>query len=310
MIWLFFGLFILVFAASVTFRLIVLHPLAVPRYGLVDLFKYFKYKQYNECKTGELVAYVGLFGKGKTLSAVHKVCTLYHLYNGTISVPTLYRYLDSGVLSVGNESLISGKRPRRCRKAKPHNIQNPLAKSITQRPEYVNLRDEVGHWEMDTVVGEKKAGQSCLLVLTERMSRKEIIIKMAGKTAACTVRALDILQRRYGADFPRIFKTITVDNGCEFADVKGIEKDGRTQLYFCHPYSSWERGSNENLNKMIRRFVPKGFSINKVSRKQVHRIQTFMNSYPRKILGWRCADDVFYEAFLKEGINLTGYQKQ
>ena len=132
----------------------------------------------------------------------------------------------------------------------------------------------------------------------------------AGKTAACTVRALDILQRRYGADFPRIFKTITVDNGCEFADVKGIEKDGRTQLYFCHPYSSWERGSNENLNKMIRRFVPKGFSINKVSRKQVHRIQTFMNSYPRKILGWRCADDVFYEAFLKEGINLTGYQKQ
>lgn len=81
-IWLFFGLFILVFAASVTFRLIVLHPLAVPRYGLVDLFKYFKYKQYNECKTGELVAYVGLFGKGKTLSAVHKVCTLYHLYNG------------------------------------------------------------------------------------------------------------------------------------------------------------------------------------------------------------------------------------
>lgn len=231
-------------------------------------------------------------------------------FNTTISVPTLYRYLDSGVLSVGNESLISGKRPRRCRKAKPHNIQNPLAKSITQRPEYVNLRDEVGHWEMDTVVGEKKAGQSCLLVLTERMSRKEIIIKMAGKTAACTVRALDILQRRYGADFPRIFKTITVDNGCEFADVKGIEKDGRTQLYFCHPYSSWERGSNENLNKMIRRFVPKGFSINKVSRKQVHRIQTFMNSYPRKILGWRCADDVFYEAFLKEGINLTGYQKQ
>lgn len=70
-IWLFFGLFILIFAASVTFRLIVLHPLAVPRYGLVDLFKYFKYKQYNECKTGELVAYVGLFGKGKTLSAVH-----------------------------------------------------------------------------------------------------------------------------------------------------------------------------------------------------------------------------------------------
>ena len=108
----------------------------------------------------------------------------------------------------------------------------------------------------------------------------------------------------------RIFKTITVDNGCEFADVKGIEKGGRTQLYFCHPYSSWERGSNENLNKMIRRFVPKGFSINKVSRKQVHQIQTFMNSYPRKILGWRCADDVFYEAFLKEGINLTGYQKQ
>ena len=68
-------------------------------------------------------------------------------FNTTISVPTLYRYLDSGVLSVGNEALISGKRPRRCRKAKPHNIQNPLAKSITQRPEYVNLRAEVGHWE-------------------------------------------------------------------------------------------------------------------------------------------------------------------
>ena len=75
-IWLFFGLFILVFAASVTFRLIVLHPLAVPRYGLVDLFKYFKYKQYNECKTGELVAYVGLFGKGKTLSKLYELTLL------------------------------------------------------------------------------------------------------------------------------------------------------------------------------------------------------------------------------------------
>ncbi len=156
------------------------------------------------------------------------------------------------------------------------------------------------NWEMDTVIGRIKGGGSVLLVLTERLTRYEIIMKMKHKTAAEVVRCLSRLERKYGSRFKRVFRTITVDNGSEFMDTEGMEKSCRTkgkriQIFYCHPYSSWERGSNENANAIIRRFIPKGTLIEEYSEKQILKIEQWINNYPRKILGYQNARTLYEE---------------
>ena len=145
---------------------------------------------------------------------------------------------------------------------------------------------------MDTVIGkktrrprrgaQKAAGKPVLLVLTERKTRQEIIRKIANKRPESVVRELNILERKYGSLFPKVFKSITVDNGSEFYDVAGIQKsvlrkDGRTTLYFCHPYSSYERGTNENLNRMVRRKYPKGTDFGTVTKEDIQAVEDWIN---------------------------------
>ena len=174
--------------------------------------------------------------------------------------------------------------------------------SIEHRPEEVYARTTVGHWEMDSVLGKKKT-KPALLVLSERLSRKELIIKVQDHTAASVVRALDRLERKMGSPaFRATFKSITVDNGSEFADVDGMERScrrngPRTKVYYCHPYSSWERGTNENTNGLIRRWFPKGTDFSKVSVQEIQKVEDWLNAYPREILGFRSADAVFSTAF-------------
>lgn len=136
--------------------------------------------------------------------------------------------------------------------------------------------------------------------MTERKTRYEVIVKMKDQTAASVVSALDRLERRYGAIFYKIFQTITVDNGSEFSDCAGIErscrrKGSRTKVFYCHPYSSYERGSNENLNKMIRRHYPKGTDFRKVTAMAIKWVEDWINRYPRGILGYRSSVEVFEE---------------
>ena len=135
-------------------------------------------------------------------------------------------------------------------------------RSIEKRSPEIDDRAEIGHWEMDCVEGKKKTKET-LLVLTERKARKEIMVKMKDKTTGSVVAALDRLERRYGKLFSKVFQTITVDNGTEFSDVAGLErsclhKGKRTTVFYCHPYSSYERGTNENTNGMIRRWFQRG----------------------------------------------------
>ena len=163
--------------------------------------------------------------------------------------------------------------------------------SIEKRPKEIAKRDTFGHWEFDTVIGTKNKGETAL-TLTERLTRMEIILKSPDKSASSTVLMLNRLERRIGSlNFRRIFKSITCDNGTEFSDCHGIEfspytKRRRTTLYYCHPYCSSERGSNENQNGFIRRFMPKGTPISKYSNQQIQNIQNFINEYPRAIFGW------------------------
>ncbi len=224
-----------------------------------------------------------------------------------ISEKTIYNYIDKGVfLRLERADLPQkGKRKRKYDKVKSKPARAPKGESIENRPQEINDRETFGHWEMDCVEGKKKTKEA-LLVLSERLTRQEIIIKMPDKTAASVVKALNRLERKYGRRFPQVFKSITVDNGSEFADCAGIEKSifgrgkrKRTTVYYCHPYSAYERGTNENTNKMIRRFLPKGTDFRQVSVEYVARVEAWINNYPREILGFETSGALF-ERYLAE----------
>ena len=157
---------------------------------------------------------------------------------------------------------------------------------------------------MDTVVGLRGKSKKSLLVLTERKTRKEIIMELKRHTAAEVVKSLNKLERKWGKMFYKVFKTITVDNGSEFADFEGMEKaarrkGSRVKLYYCHPYSSCERGSNENQNRMIRRHVPKGTDFDTVSGDTVKQIESWINNYPRRLFNYGTAEERFNEEMAK-----------
>lgn len=223
-------------------------------------------------------------------------------FRTSICTRTLYNYIDKQVfLRITNRHLLrKGQRKQPYKRVHAVRTKKPLCTSIEDRPEAAHSRQEIGHWEMDTVVGKSKGAGQALLVLTERLTRQEMILKLKRKTSAEVVTALNRLERRYGKRFPTLFKSITVDNGSEFMDTAGMEKsvrtkNPRTKVYYCHPYSSWERGSNENANAIIRRFIPKGTPIENYSAKEVQQIEDWINNYPRKILGFRCSNDLFME---------------
>ncbi len=191
------------------------------------------------------------------------------------------------------------KRKRKYRKVKTAK-RAPRGKSIEKRPAEVEGREVFGHWEMDTVYSGKQTSKKALLVLTERKTRKEIIERMPDRTEESTIKALDRIERRFGAIFRKVFKTITVDNGGEFSNVERLEqsairKGKRTSFFYCHPYSSFERGSNENQNRMIRRRYPKGTDFGKVSTAEIKNLEQWINNYPREILGWKTSEMCFRE---------------
>ena len=206
-----------------------------------------------------------------------------------ITVKTLYNNIDKGELNISRKDLLR-KDGWKQEKTKPRKASNNLkGESIDNRPEQANSRSEYGHWEMDLIVS-CKGGKGALLTLTERKWREEIIIRLPDKTQRAVKRALDRLERRYGDKFGEKFKTVTTDNGSEFLDFQSLEKSCRRKakrfkMYFAHPYSSWERGSNENANGIIRRFFPKGTDFSKVSISKIQAVEDWINDYPRRILG-------------------------
>ena len=129
---------------------------------------------------------------------------------------------------------------------------------------------------------------------------------MPDGTMASVVAVLDTLEKKLGSvNFRRIFQTITVDNGSEFQDWEGMTRSGdgeRTHIYYCHPYSAFERGSNENGSRMIRRRVPKGTDFTWITKADTLEVQRWVNEYPRGILGGRCAARVLMELAQEVGI--------
>lgn len=225
-------------------------------------------------------------------------------FNTMVSKTTLYRYIDSGLfLTLTNKDLpVKRKRSRKHRIIRAKRASQGI--SIEKRPEDIAARDRAGHWEMDCVVG-RHGSKKTLLVLTERYTRMELVRLMPDKTMRSVTKALDGIEKQCGSRlFRSIFKTITVDNGSEFSDCDGMERSirggRRTSIYYCHPYSAYERGSNENANKLIRRHYPKGMSFDKVSKKSIRKLQNWINDYPREIFGYHSSRDVFEACY--EGV--------
>lgn len=211
-------------------------------------------------------------------------------FKTTVCRTTLYSYIDRGVFrQLTNNDL--WEKPRRKKKAeKPEQrVVHPKLPSIEERPQHINDRSEPGHWEMDLIIGKGKTGP-VLLTMTERRSREELIFKLPDKKAA-TIRAVfDRMERRM-PDFKQRFKSITTDNGSEFLEyeqlIKSVKSGKRFDIYYCHSYAAWEKGTVENHNRMIRRWFPKGTDFSKITKKRIAAVQDWMNNYPRKVLNWK-----------------------
>ena len=143
--------------------------------------------------------------------------------------------------------------------------------SIELRPKSVEDREEFGHWKIDTVLGKIEADE-VLLAFDERKTRKRYIMRLPAKKAQCVNEALETLKEEYGDKFNQVFKSITADNGSEFANLSSIG----VPVYFAHPYSSWERGTNDRQNGLVRFFIPKGKPISQVSDRTIKRAEDWI----------------------------------
>lgn len=207
------------------------------------------------------------------------------------STSTVYRYIDHGCTELNNTDLPK-KLSRRLKHAgKQHDRLNKrvLGQSIEERPAEVEDRQVLGHWEGDLVKGKRTESEPALLTLTERVSRYEIIIKLSDYHAETCLQGLQAVLDDYGHDY---FKSITFDNGSEFSLLSQVNG---TDIYFAHPYSPWERGSNENQNGLIREYIPKGRSMHDVSIIDLQAIQDVLNQRPRRSLDYRCAAELYID---------------
>ena len=209
----------------------------------------------------------------------------------TLCTKTIYNYIDLGLIRIKNHHLPLKLR----RKAKGSVIRKNkkiLGDSISDRPEHINDREEFGHWEIDTVIGSKSKKDEALLTLVERKTRNTLVRKIPGKTVEAVMAELERLREDFGSGFSRVFKTITSDNGSEFSDLATLEISD-TKVYFTHPYSSFERGTNERHNGLLRRFIPKGKWIAGYSHEGIGLLEDWINGLPRKILGYKAPEELF-----------------
>ena len=160
--------------------------------------------------------------------------------------------------------------------------------SIDERPEVVNERSRIGDWEADTVIG--KQGSAVLVTLVERKTRWSMIGKAPDRTAK-KVRAVIVKRLLPLASH---VKTLTYDNGKEFALHLDIDEVLQSNGYFAHPYHSWERGLNENTNGLIRQFFPKGKDLSEVTDEEIQSVMDKLNNRPRKCLGFKTPNQVFF----------------
>lgn len=210
----------------------------------------------------------------------------------SISHEAIYRHIYLTPQGALNKKLIkllvrkkTRRRPAKKRRGTGSKIINQV--SIDNRPKHIDLRKEIGHWEGDLVIG--KNHKSAIGTIVERKSRFTLIVKLKSKKAEEIAKMFSRILNKLN---PVVKKTMTYDNGIEMAKHEIITQKTAVKIYFAHPYSSWERGTNENTNGLIRRYLPKGTDFNQIDEKLLITIQDKLNNRPLKIIGYKTPKEI------------------
>ena len=221
---------------------------------------------------------------------VHSVDTFVHTYRlqhvdaVVPSTKTLYNYIHQGLLEIKAIDLPRAVRIRKKFNKRP-STKKYLGKSIEERPEEINNRSRFGDWEIDSVfLGGKTVGEPSILTLVERQTRYAVTKKLVEKKAECVNQAVLECMKPYP------IKSITADNGNEFSSLSKIEG---LDVYFAHAYSSYERGTNENFNGLLREFIPKGISLKELNPTLLEDYTKAINERPRRIHDYQSAKKLF-----------------
>ena len=203
------------------------------------------------------------------------------------SVRTIYRWIYEKYVDVNLKVL---RRKGKSHGKKETRGKYTLGKTIRKRDKSVYKRAEFGHWEADTVVSGQGKSKVCFATLAERKTRYYIAIKMPNRTADTMAKTIISALSM----FPKgAVKTITCDRGAEFANWQTIEETLNCNIYFADPYCAWQKGTNENLNGLLREFYPKGRNLSRVSPQTLKKNLALINARPKKVLGFKKPIDLF-----------------
>lgn len=229
----------------------------------------------------------------------------------SISTPTIYHAIRFNIIQVklNDTRRMKYKAEYEYHESSPVSI-NKIPYSIENRPKEVNNRSVFGHFELDTVLSRRNGKHHCLLTITERKTRYEIILRLEAKTQEEVINKIDQLKSFFNRYYNSVFKSFSTDNGPEFSDFLSMISNSKTNIYYCHPYCSGEKGTNEKHNSMIRYFIPKGTLIETISNNQLNQIANWMNNYPRKILKYKTPLECLLEEFNNKSIINKFYKLQ
>ncbi|WP_010136322.1 IS30 family transposase [Ochrovirga pacifica] len=210
----------------------------------------------------------------------------------SISHEAIYRHIYTRPQASLNKKLIkllvrkkTRRRPVKKKRGTGSKIINQV--SIDNRPKHIELREEIGHWEGDLMIGKNQ--KSAIGTIVERKSRYTLIVKLKARNSKEVEKMFSRILNKLNPIFK---KTMTYDNGIEMARHEKITRNTGMKIYFAHPYSSWERGTNENTNGLIRRYLPKGTDFNLIDEKLLLKIQDKLNNRPRKIIGYKTPNEI------------------
>lgn len=210
----------------------------------------------------------------------------------SISHESIYRFIYLQPQARLNKKLIKLLVRKKSRRIKPKKKRGTGSKilnqvSIDNRPKHIDLRQEIGHWEGDLMIGKNQ--KSAIGTIVERKSRYTLIIKLKARNANEVAK---MFSKKLNQLNPVFKKSMTYDNGIEMARHEIITNRTGMKIYFAHPYSSWERGTNENTNGLIRRYLPKGTDFNEIDENKLLFIQEKLNNRPRKIIGYKTPNEI------------------
>ena len=214
----------------------------------------------------------------------------YYKNNGFPCYKTIYKWINEGIIINGNKSLL--RRKGKGGWYETRGKQN-RGKSIRKRDKRIYRRADYGHWELDTVVSGLGKSKSCFITLVERKSRFYKAIKSPNRHADVVARLIIDYLKQYPSE---LVKTITTDNGKEFAEWEQIEKELNCEVYFCDTFCAWQKGSNENSNGLLREFFPKGYNLNRYTQVYIDKKVNLINNRPRKCNNWISPSKLMSEA--------------